>query len=123
MITELRTYTIKRGMMESWLELWEDAARHNVDEGIRVEFAGFAPDSMGTFIWLRPFRDEADRQRRESSLYGSEWWREVGDHFMSHVVNWEARVLETAFLRTEAHGLVRVFGSTDIESFFPSGGD
>jgi hypothetical protein len=118
MITELRTYTIKRGMMESWIELWEDAARHNVDEGIRVEFAGFVPDSMGTFIWLRSFRDESDRQRREANLYGSDWWRDVGDHFMSHVVNWEATVLETAFVRNNDQEIERVLGSTDVEALF-----
>ena len=49
----MRTYTIKRGMMESWLRDWREAMERNIALGIRVEWAGFDPESMGTFVLLR----------------------------------------------------------------------
>jgi len=110
MITGIRTYTIKRGMMPAWLELFAEAAQHNLDHGIRLEFAGVDPENMGTFIWLRTFRDDADRMDRETALYGSEWWQRVSDHVMGHVVNYEVRVVRTAFLRQPDGSFRNVFG-------------
>jgi hypothetical protein len=100
-ITELRTYLIKRGHMEAWLERWAEAAEKNEELGIRIEFAGFDPESMGTFIWARSFENEAERQRLSNLLYGSDWWREVGDEVMSHVTTYEVRLLQTTFQRED----------------------
>jgi NIPSNAP len=108
-ISEIRTYTIKRHMMPVWLQLFEEAAAHNLEHGIRLDFAGIDPESMGTFIWVRTFRDEQDRQEREAALYGSEWWQRVSDEVMAHVVNYEVRVVQTAFLRTPDGGFENVF--------------
>lgn len=111
MITELRTYTIKRGMMPAWLELFAEAIVQNHALGIRIEFAGIDPNNMGTFIWARTFRDENERVELLTQLYGSEWWQRVGDHFMSHVVNYEVRLLQTAFVREGNTSIVSVFNS------------
>jgi hypothetical protein len=99
MITELRTYTIKRGMMESWLRHWREAMDRNIALGIRVEWAGFDPESMGTFVFLRSFRDEEERRRLEQAFYEAEWWRSVSEEVMSHVVTWESRLFDTAAAR------------------------
>ena len=96
MITELRTYIIKRGMMESWLRHWRQAMDRNIALGIRVEWAGSDPESMGTFVFLRSFRDEEERRRLEKAFYEGEWWRSVSEEVMTHVVTWESRLFETA---------------------------
>lgn len=122
MITELRIYTIKRGMMPAWLAAWNDAAQRNLASGIRVELAAYDPESMGTFVWLRSFRDEEDRQRREQALYGSDWWREVGDAVMANVVTWEARVLTTVAVRDDHGSLVSVSEGSAPDDLFPPDG-
>ena len=109
MITELRTYHIKRGHMAEWLERWAETAVKNVELGIRIEFAGVDPESQGTFIWARSFADEAERQRLSDALYGSDWWDAVGDEVMSHVVTYEVRLLRTAFQHDDAAGFIRVW--------------
>ena len=112
MITELRTYHIKRGHMAEWFERWAESAAKNVELGIRIEFAGVDPESQGTFIWARSFADEEERQRLSGALYGSEWWKAHGDDVMSHVVTYEVRLLRTAFQHDDASGFVSVWDPT-----------
>jgi len=120
-ITELRTYIIKRGRMESWLRNWREAMERNMALGIRVEWAGFDTESMGTFIFLRSFRNLEERTRQEEAFYGSDWWREVGDGVMSDVVTWESRLLDTAAVRDSAGELVDVLEpEAEIGSLFSS---
>lgn len=120
-ITELRTYIIKRGRMESWLRNWREAMKRNLALGIRVEWAGFDPESMGTFIFLRSFRNLDERTHQEEAFYGSDWWREVGDGVMSDVVTWESRLLDTAAVRDSAGQLVDVLEpEAEIGSLFSS---
>jgi hypothetical protein len=117
-ITELRTYTIKRGMMESWLRHWHEAMDHNIALGIRVEWAGFDPESMGTFIFLRSFRDEEERRRLEEAFYEGEWWRSVSDEVMSHVVTWESRLCSTAAVRGPTGKLIDTLRPDAAEPLF-----
>jgi len=105
-ILELRTYQIRRGHMEAWLEGWAESAEHNRALGIKIEFAAIDPESMGTFIWARSFESEAEREQLSTELYGSDWWKERGDDIMSHVVTWEARILRTAFERAADGSLI-----------------
>jgi hypothetical protein len=120
-ISELRTYTIKRGMMESWLRHWRVAMDRNIALGIRVEWAGFDPESMGTFVFLRSFRDEEERQRLEEAFYAGDWWRSVSDEVMSHVVNWESRLMQTVAVTQGSDGLLDVLQpDVDVEELFPS---
>ena len=119
MITELRTYTIKRGMMQSWLGHWREAMDHNIALGIRVEWAGFDPESMGTFIFLRSFRNEEERRRLEEAFYEGEWWRGVSDEVMSHVVNWESQVFDTAAARGPDGELTDTMQPDTVDRLFP----
>ena len=120
MITELRTYIIKRGMMESWLRHWRQAMDRNIALGIRVEWAGFDPESMGTFVFLRSFRNEEERSRLEQAFYEGEWWPNVSDEVMSHVANWESRLLQTAAVTNASGALVDVLEpETDLGPLFP----
>jgi hypothetical protein len=118
-ITELRTYTIKRGRMESWLRHWREAMDRNIALGIRVEWAGFDPESMGTFVFLRSFRDEEERRRLEQAFYQGDWWRNVSDEVMSHVLTWESRLFNTAVVRGPDGELADAMHSDTVDRLFP----
>jgi hypothetical protein len=106
--------------MESWLRHWREAMDRNIALGIRVEWAGFDPESMGTFIFLRSFRDEDERRRLEAEFYEGEWWKSVGDEVMGDVLNWESRLMQTAAVGSPG-GLMDVLEpNADIEPLFPS---
>jgi hypothetical protein len=98
MITELRRYRIKPGRMESWIAFFGEAARENERHGIRVEYAGVDAET-GTFVWLRSFVDEADRQARKDAFYGSAWWVEREAFAMDHVLEYDVTFLDAAFYR------------------------
>lgn len=98
MITELRRYRIKPDRLDSWRVAFEEAARENERHGIRVEYAGVDVET-GTYVWLRTFADEADRQARKDAFYGSEWWLEREKSIMDHVLEYEVTFLDTALYR------------------------
>jgi hypothetical protein len=98
MITELRRYRIRRDGMASWLAFFEEAARRNEAGGARVEYAGIDRETS-TFIWLRTYADEADRETRKGEFYGSDWWTGQEAHAMGHVLEYEVTFLDTAVHR------------------------
>jgi hypothetical protein len=98
-ITELRRYRIKPGQMASWVRFFHDAARENEAGGCQVEFAGVDRET-NTFIWLRTYADEADRERRKSAFYDGAWWLERETFAMDHVLEYDVTFLETAMRRS-----------------------
>ena len=113
MITELRRYRIKPGRLESWLTFFGEAARENERHGSRVEYAGVDTET-GTFIWLRSFADEADRQARKDAFYGSDWWVEREAFAKDHVVEYDVTFLDAALFRD---------GGTLSPASWPAGGE
>jgi hypothetical protein len=97
-ITELRRYRIKPGRIDSWITFFAEAARENERRGIRVEYAGVDAET-GTFVWLRSFVDEADRQARKDAFYGCEWWVEREAFAMDHVLEYDVTFLDAALYR------------------------
>jgi hypothetical protein len=97
-ITELRRYRIKPDMLPSWLEFFREAARRNEAGGSHVEFGGIDRETS-TFVWLRTYADEADREARKAVFYGSEWWTGQEAFAMDHVVEYDVVFLETTMHR------------------------
>ncbi len=98
MITELRRYRIKPGMLDSWLAFFAEAAAENERHGARVEYAGVDRETS-TFVYLRSYADEADRKRRKDAFYGAAWWTEHEAFAMSHVAEYEVTFLEAFIAR------------------------
>jgi NIPSNAP protein len=97
-ISELRRYRIKPQRLESWVAFFAEAARENERHGIRVEYAGVDRET-GTFVWLRTFADEADREARKGAFYGSPWWTEREAFAMDHVLEYDVTFLDAAVVR------------------------
>jgi NIPSNAP len=98
MLTELRRYRVKPGRMPSWLKFFAEAAKGIEAGGARVEYAGVDRET-GTFVWLRTFADEADRQARKADFYGGDWWGEREAFAMDHILEYEVTFLDTAIHR------------------------
>ena len=112
MITELRRYRIKPGRMASWLEFFAQVAPRIETGGARVEFAGVDRET-GTFVWLRTFSDEGDRETRKAEFYGGDWWAEREAAAMDHVLEYEVSFLD-AVVQREAGTLI-------VQSWPPDG--
>ena len=74
MIAQLRIYTLNKGQMEHWLEIFHSELTPLLDEhGIRVESA-WVDEKGEQFIWIRSFRGRDDLAAKEAAFYASEWW-------------------------------------------------
>jgi len=69
MISQLRIYTIKPGIMDEWLKLFND---HLVpihrDQDIRLDGV-WVNTEADEFVWIRSFKDEAEMAAK-GLLYG-----------------------------------------------------
>jgi hypothetical protein len=97
-ITELRRYRIRPERLESWLAFFIEVLRESERHGLRVEYAGVDRETS-TFVWLRSFADEADREARKAAFYDSAWWRERETAAMDHVLEYEVTFLDAAVIR------------------------
>lgn len=85
MIYQLRTYTVNRGMMEQWVDLFNDKLVGIQNQyGISID-GGWVNEDANLFIWIRSFDDAEDVKAKEAAFYASPEWNEVVDHARSHL--------------------------------------
>ena len=76
MIVEVRTYKIKDGLRERFLEFFESrAVPAQQSKGIRVFGPLLDLENSDVFIWLRAFPSLEDRDRMKSAFYDGEEWK------------------------------------------------
>ena len=64
MMTQVRIYTINRGMLDSWIKLFnEKIVPTSAQYGVHVVGA-WVNRPQNEFIWVRTFADEQDRDTR-----------------------------------------------------------
>ena len=94
MISQLRTYTINRGMMDSWLKLFQERILPIHQKcGIPVEGTWVSSDRT-EFIWLRSFASADDIPAKELEYLSSPERKALGDLPTSHLAKIEVRLVE-----------------------------
>ena len=90
MYAHLRTYTLNKGMMDSWLKLFNEKLIPLLDEsGIKVE-STWVNQEKSQFIWIRSYGDSInDIEKKEAIFYGSKWWVENVDMVRGHLAHRE----------------------------------
>ena len=78
MLYELRQYKVKRGRMKQWLKLMEEEIMpFQVAQGMVIPACFTVPERKDAFVWLRRFRNEAERKRLYRRVYESDHWENV----------------------------------------------
>ncbi len=78
MLYELRQYTIKRGKMKAWVKLFEsEIMPFQISKGMVITGSFCVEKDPTTFIWLRRFKNEAERKRLYERVYETSHWKEV----------------------------------------------
>ena len=79
MIVEVRTYKIKDGLREQFLDFFEKrAVPAQRSKGMRVFGPLLDLENPDVFVWLRAFPSLEDRDRMKSAFYdGDEWKNEL----------------------------------------------
>lgn len=95
-VAHLRTYTINKGQMDSWLKLFDDkVVSLLIEHGIKVE-GTWVNDERTQFIWIRSYGDSvSDIEVKEAAFYGSDWWIANVDHVRSFIAHREIKLIHT----------------------------
>ena len=82
MFYELRRYQIFEGKMDEWVEFMEsEIIPFQVRKGMVIT-GSFRGEDDVTYIWMRRFDSESERERLYSAVYDSDEWT---SHFASRV--------------------------------------
>lgn len=101
MVSQLRIYTINRGMMDSWLKLFEEHIRPIHQKlGMPVERTWVNADRT-EFLWVRSFNSAEEIPAREASYFASAERKALGDLPPSHIAKMEVRVIEPVLVHSE----------------------
>ncbi|MGH2365976.1 MAG: hypothetical protein ACRDHX_15165 [Chloroflexota bacterium] len=92
MMTQVRIYTINRGMMDSWVKAFnKHIVPTSASYGVQVQ-AAWVNRTQNEFIWVRTFADEATLKAYETSPERAAYSAETG----SHIAKTEVRSVEEA---------------------------
>ena len=94
MVSQLRIYTINKGMMDSWLKVFDEEIRPIHEKlGIPVEGTWVNADRTD-FIWVRSFDSAEAIPDKEAEYFASPERQALGDKPTSHIAKIEVRVIE-----------------------------
>ena len=96
MTSQLRIYTVNRGMMDQWVKLFtETIVPMQEKHGIKIEGMWVSEDST-QFIWIRSFANLEDMKAKEAAFYGSQEWNAIMDQARSHIARAVVQIMEPA---------------------------
>ena len=90
MYAHLRIYTVNKGMMDAWLNLFNEKIIPLLTEaGIKVE-STWVNEERSQFIWIRSYGNNKEEiVTKENKFYGTKWWTENVDMVRSHLAHRE----------------------------------
>ena len=75
MFYELRRYNINEGMMDEWVRFMEETIiPFQVSKGMVIA-GSFRGEDDTTYVWLRRFASEAERERLYEAVYQTDHWK------------------------------------------------
>jgi len=76
MLFELRQYRCQPGTRDAFVEAMESLAiPFQVQCGMVILGSFVAEEDPDTYVWLRRFKDEAERERLYEAVYQSDHWK------------------------------------------------
>jgi hypothetical protein len=76
MLLELRTYECKPGKRDEWVKLMEEEIiPFQVSKGMVIVGSFIAEQDEKTYIWIRRFVDEAEREQLYKAVYETDTWK------------------------------------------------
>ena len=94
MVAQMRTYTINKGMMDSWLELFDKEIRP-IHESLGIPIVATWVNADRTdFIWVRSFNNAEEIPEKEAAYFASPGRQALGDIPTSHIAKMDVKLIE-----------------------------
>ncbi len=74
MISQLRIYTVNRGMMDQWVKHFTEVVRPMMENHGAKIGGMWVNEDKNQFIWTRSFADAEDMKAKDAALFGSDEW-------------------------------------------------
>ena len=93
MLFELRQYTIEPGQRERFVQLMEEKIiPFQTSKGMVILGSFVAEEDDQTYVWIRRFRSEEEREQLYDAVYNSDYWRDeiapsVGEMMNRETIN------------------------------------
>ena len=95
MIYQLRIYTINRGMMDQWVEFFnETVVPIQQKHGIKID-GEWVNEDKNQFIWIRSFANAEDMKAKEAAFHESPEWKALMDRARSHLARLDVQNMES----------------------------
>ena len=76
MLFELRQYFVRPGQQQNWVTLMEqEIIPFQVKMGMVILGSFVGEDDDSTYVWIRRFENEEERQRLYDLVYQSDFWK------------------------------------------------
>lgn len=76
MLFELRQYTINEGRREEFVRLMEEQIiPFQTQQGMTILGSFVSEEDENTYVWIRRFQSESERERLYDSVYNSDHWK------------------------------------------------
>jgi hypothetical protein len=90
----MRTYTINKGMMDAWLELFDKEIRP-IHESLGIPIVATWVNADRTdFIWVRTFNSAEEISEKEAAYFASPGRKALGDKPTSHIAKMDVKLIE-----------------------------
>ena len=91
---QMRSYTINKGMMDSWVKLFESGLRPAHEAVGMPVVATWVNADHNQFIWVRRFPEGADVPAKEAEFLASEGFKSLGSQPGDHIAKMDVQNLE-----------------------------
>ena len=97
MVSQLRVYTINRGMMDAWLKFYmENIVPIYRMLKIPIEATWINADRT-EFVWVRSFDSIEDLERKEKAYYASQERKALANTPLNYIAKIEVKLIEPVF--------------------------
>ena len=94
MVAQIRTYTINKGMMDSWLELFDKEIRP-IHESLGIPIVATWVNADRTdFIWVRTFATSEEIPAQEAAYFASPGRKALGNKPTDHIAKMDVKLVE-----------------------------
>ncbi|MBQ11742.1 MAG: hypothetical protein CMJ45_09355 [Planctomyces sp.] len=93
MISQLRIYTVNRGMMDQWVKHFTEVVRPMM-ESHGAEIGGmWVNEDNNQFIWIRSFAGSEDAETQMAAWGALSEWRAIRERVFSYLARLDTQIM------------------------------